>query len=111
MTSNFSFGLVAFWILHFSITSPNNYNFCSISYYFGLVRTHFESKALSDVHLKEFNAERLDVKDYITDCQKTIVVVNTLADVRIQKYILRLLPHSCLNACGVLIFYDEIQMA
>ncbi len=48
MASNFSFGLVAFSEVNgfFSITSPNNCSFSSLSYYFRLVRPHFESKAL-----------------------------------------------------------------
>ncbi len=48
MASSFSFW--ASRIFHsqwdFSITSQNNYSFFSISYYFGLVRTHFECKSL-----------------------------------------------------------------
>ncbi len=48
IASNFSFGLSnIFWSQwDFIITSPNNCSFFSISYYFGLVRTHFECKAL-----------------------------------------------------------------
>ncbi len=49
MVSNFSFGLVAFSevneiLVLLAQTSVHSFSF--ISYYFGLVKTHFESKSL-----------------------------------------------------------------